>query len=71
VPSIYKGIVERDFLANALWCRSTSDIVSEYFPASNADSHGKHEIGFNKAFSTLKLSKARRSDIPECPDIAE
>lgn len=68
-PSLYKGIVERDFLANALWCRSTSAIVSEYFPDSNADEHEKHEREFNKAFSLLKLSKARRNDIPECPDI--
>jgi len=68
-PSLYKEIVERDFLTNALWCRSTSSIVSEYFPNANADEHEKHEREFNKAFSLLKLSKARRNDIPECPDI--
>lgn len=69
VESIYKRIVSVDFLANALWCRSTSAIVSEYFPDSNADAHEKHERNFNKAFSELDLSKARRNDIPECPDI--
>jgi hypothetical protein len=70
VESIYKTIVRADFLANALWCRSTSDIVSEYFPDSKADEHEKHERSFNKAFSALKLSKARRNDIPQCPDIS-
>lgn len=69
VESIYKKIVSVDFLANALWCRSTSAIVSEYFPDSNADEHEKHERNFNKAFSELDLAKARRNDIPECPDI--
>lgn len=67
--SRYKAIVSIDFLANALWCRSSSDIVSEYFPDSNAAEHEKHEREFNKAFSKLNLSKARRNDIPQCPDI--
>ncbi|MEX2581196.1 MAG: hypothetical protein WD342_19220 [Verrucomicrobiales bacterium] len=67
--SPYKAILEHDYLANALWCRTSSAIVSEYFPNANADEHEKHERELNKAFSTLKLSKARRSDIPECPDI--
>lgn len=67
-PNRYQETVRGDFLANALWSRRTSHIVSEYFPESSGNEHEKHEKEFNKAFSILKLTKARRPNILECPD---
>ena len=62
--SPYKFILRHYFLSHAIWCRTTAEVISEFFPDCNADGHERHCNEINKALRLMGLSHVHTPENP-------